>query len=616
MKKLLSLLLAAILLPLTAGAVDLGPNQMLMGHYTTDDLATSGWGSNSLQGLCTVATDLNSDELAQFKGSDLVAFRVGLFQATEISRVFVIPVTPDGNLLMNQMIEWPCEVSGVKGWNMIELGTPYTINVPEGYSLRIGFDYVQATKTAKPLSVVKVGTTYPSYHYISEEGEWRQIILSYKGNLSLQCVVENENFPQYVIRVNNISPNGFVKKSTETPCSFETCNLGVSSVPAEGCTYEIAIDGEVLGTMTNPSALTNQYTQVNGVMNTANIPVGRHVLTVTPVAVNGETLENSVVFESPIILYEYGFERQMHLVEQFTSTNCTYCPQGTANIVNLTNMRDDIAWVAHHEYMSGSDPFQTAQTDSLPGLEGIDGYPEGTFDRTVGLTSGSLVYAVLTSLSASTMSDFLDYVTAQAPSWATVNINSNYDASTRQAVVTIDGDLVPGFDSIMGEDAKLTVFITEDGLVAPQVSGGNNYVHNNVTRKALGSVKGVQIKKVGNNKYKNEFTFTVPSSWKADKLNVVAFISRPLGNSLKDIYVTNTNKRKFGEYDEPTSVRGDVNMDGDIDISDVTRLIDVVLGVTVEYDPVAADCNIEGGNGNIDISDVTALINRVLLGTW
>lgn len=616
MKKLLSLLLAAILLPLTAGAVDLGPNQMLMGHYTTDDLATSGWGSNTLQGLCTVATDLNSDELAQFKGSDLVAFRVGLFQATEISRVFVIPVTPDGNLLMNQMTEWPCEVSGVKGWNMIELGTPYTINVPEGYSLRIGFDYVQATKTAKPLSVVKVGTTYPSYHYISEEGEWRQIILSYKGNLSLQCVAENENFPQYVIRVNNISPNGFVKKSTETPCSFETCNLGVSSVPAEGCTYEIAIDGEVLGTMTNPSALTNQYTQVNGVINTTSIPAGKHTLTVTPVAVNGESLENPAVFESQIILYEYGFERQMHLVEQFTSTNCTYCPQGTANIVNLTNMRDDIAWVAHHEYMSGSDPFQTAQTDSLPGLEGIDGYPEGTFDRTVGLTSGSLVYAVLTSLSASTMSDFLDYVTAQAPSWATVNINSNYDASTRQAVVTIDGDLVPGFDSIMGEDAKLTVFITEDGLVAPQVSGGNNYVHNNVTRKALGSVKGVQIKKVGNNKYKNEFTFTVPSSWKADKLNVVAFISRPLGNSLKDIYVTNTNKRKFGEYDEPTSVRGDVNKDGDVDINDVTRLIDIVLGQTVEHDPVAADCNIEGGNGSIDINDVTALISRVLLGTW
>ena len=62
--------------------------------------------------------------------------------------------------------------------------------------------------------------------------------------------------------------------------------------------------------------------------------------------------------------------------------------------------------------------------------------------------------------------------------------------------------------------------------------------------------------------------------------------------------------------------RGDVNVDGEIDINDVTRLIDVVLGKDVEYDPVAADCNVEGGDTSIDINDVTALINRVLTSNW
>ena len=62
--------------------------------------------------------------------------------------------------------------------------------------------------------------------------------------------------------------------------------------------------------------------------------------------------------------------------------------------------------------------------------------------------------------------------------------------------------------------------------------------------------------------------------------------------------------------------RGDVNMDGEIDVNDVTRLIDVVLGKNVEYDETAADCNIAGGDGGIDINDVTALINRVLTGNW
>ena len=69
-------------------------------------------------------------------------------------------------------------------------------------------------------------------------------------------------------------------------------------------------------------------------------------------------------------------------------------------------------------------------------------------------------------------------------------------------------------------------------------------------------------------------------------------------------------------YVEPESLRGDVDDDGDVDIDDVTRLIDVVLGKDVTYNADAADCNTETGDGSVDIDDVTALINRVLTGSW
>lgn len=68
--------------------------------------------------------------------------------------------------------------------------------------------------------------------------------------------------------------------------------------------------------------------------------------------------------------------------------------------------------------------------------------------------------------------------------------------------------------------------------------------------------------------------------------------------------------------DLTVSTRGDVTGDGTIDINDVTRLIDVVLGKSVTYDAVAADCNTATGNGSVDINDVTALINYVLSGSW
>ena len=63
--------------------------------------------------------------------------------------------------------------------------------------------------------------------------------------------------------------------------------------------------------------------------------------------------------------------------------------------------------------------------------------------------------------------------------------------------------------------------------------------------------------------------------------------------------------------------RGDVNMDGMVDINDVTLLISIILGNnTEEYDAEAADCNVGGGDGLVDINDVTTLIAYVLSGSW
>lgn len=61
-----------------------------------------------------------------------------------------------------------------------------------------------------------------------------------------------------------------------------------------------------------------------------------------------------------------------------------------------------------------------------------------------------------------------------------------------------------------------------------------------------------------------------------------------------------------------TSTTGDVNMDGVVDIVDVAKLIDILLGsVLADYDPAAADVD---GNGEINIADVAALIDRLLFG--
>ena len=56
------------------------------------------------------------------------------------------------------------------------------------------------------------------------------------------------------------------------------------------------------------------------------------------------------------------------------------------------------------------------------------------------------------------------------------------------------------------------------------------------------------------------------------------------------------------------SLKGDVNNDGRVNVSDVTALINMILGLT-EKDEARADVN---GDGRVNVSDVTALINIIL----
>ncbi|MDO4971531.1 MAG: dockerin type I repeat-containing protein [Bacteroidales bacterium] len=64
----------------------------------------------------------------------------------------------------------------------------------------------------------------------------------------------------------------------------------------------------------------------------------------------------------------------------------------------------------------------------------------------------------------------------------------------------------------------------------------------------------------------------------------------------------------FTQGEKPSVLVGDIDEDGDVNVTDVTCLINKVLGNAVYSDQV---CDIDG-NGAVDVSDVTALINMIL----
>ena len=607
---------------MTTSRVNLADNQMIMGHYDTDDVASSGQGIGlNTTGKRQVGTVITPEEVAVFEGGKIVKFRVGLANAASISKVLIAKVSAAGAVGSLQQIT--CS-SNAAGWNEITLSSPYTINLTSTQGLFIGFEYQQSSGQY-PLSAVQVGDIYPT---LWKNGlNWQDLGLDAYGNLSVQCVVESDNFPEYMITVNNLYIDKMIKLGNDIEFAFNTKNMGTASnIAAGACTYNVLIDGELVTTLTNPEAFGKNALTINGVIPSTGLASGKHTFTIAVNTLNGEPVANPRSVSQEVIFYEKGYLRQMHLIEEFTSNSCMWCPLGARFLNTVMALRDDIAMVAIHGNQSAIDPFTTSESETLYNLISNDGWPTASFDRSTGweddvhIANGVGYYEQYHQQYAQYLSEFFDYL-AESPSFATIHINSTFDPTTRNVVVTVDGDITGDFDTMLGADSKLSVFLTEDGLVYRQNEEGTyieNYVHNHVFRKALGSVYGVDINKVGNNKYSNTFEYTIPSGWKTENMEIVAFISRPLANGTSgnhtDMYVNQANMRKFGEFDEITSIRGDVDGDQIVGMDDLAALINYLLtGVEDGIDMVGADCLIDN---DVNMDDLSELINYLLTDEW
>ncbi len=552
MKKFLLSLFAVLMLPVALGAQ---PIQKIMGHYANDAISESGFSVGN-SGTLSIAIILEPEELEIYQGGKITAIRVGLAEATLISRVFVIPVQGS---TYGERTDWDCEMNAA-GWNTFQLPEPYEINLQSDEKLLVGFYYQQAVNV-KPLSFVNVGDIYDTYTYTKTGNKyrWKAVGTTGNGNLSLQCVVEKDSYPDYLIKAYGLRTNPVVQEGDMLPFALDVNNHGVKEIDAGGLTLDVMVDGEQVTTITNDTPFSYGYCTVNGAIPTDGLKSDKHVLTVTLVAVDGVNLETPITQEVEFLSYKNGYPRQKHLVEQLTSTYCTYCPLGNSMLSILTSQRDDIIWVGIHGNLgSGVDPFRSNQADSIMAYMtgGSISYPSGAFDRCTGwdddvnIVNGLGYYEEYHQLIAGYLGDFFDHITESIPTFAEINADCSFNETTRMATVSVQGKVSPDFNLMLGEDSRLTVYLVEDNLVAPQLNAGTwipDYVHNGVFRMALTSVMGEPLNRT-DGRYKNVYRFSIPEAWNWNNLRVVAFISRPLSNYVKgftDMYVDNADVFKF-----------------------------------------------------------------------
>ncbi len=566
-KSLLLSFLAACLVAMAAGAQ---PVQKIMGHYTSDSISQPGY-AMSTSGTFALAVMLDPDELEMYMGGNVVAIRVGLSESAEISQVFLIPVLSAGRY--GEKVYWNCEMSQA-GWNTFELPDPYELNLEEGQKLLVGFNYKQVTG-AHPLSLVKVGQPYDTYTLkkTGSTSRWKEVGFINDGNLAVQCIVEKDSYPDYIMRASRLQTVSTIEAGQPLPFTLEVNNRGIKDIDAGGLTLNVCFDGEQVATVTNETPFDGGYCTIDTTVPTDGLGSGEHTLTVELAAVDGQPLEEPIVLETTFLAYRMSFPRQKHLIEQLTSTYCTYCPLGINMLSLLTSMRDDLIWVGIHGNLgTGVDPFRSDQADSIMAYMtgGSISYPSGAFDRTIGwsddenIVGGLGYYEQYHQEVAEYFDYFFDYISDTRPTFAEVNADCWFNTETRMATVSVHGKVSPDFDFMVGEDSRLVVYILEDSLVAPQLDSGTwrpQFTHNGVFRQALGSIKGEPLNRT-DGRYKNVYRFAVPAAWNWNNLRVVAFICRPITNytgGFGDMWVNNANDFKFQISDAVT----EVNVDGD-----------------------------------------------------
>ena len=113
---------------------------------------------------------------------------------------------------------------------------------------------------------------------------------------------------------------------------------------------------------------------------------------------------------------------------------------------------------------------------------------------------------------------------------------------------------------------------------------------------------------------------SLPTRSSSNKGELRAIFNDGENNSMTEAQITTARNKYWlpkkyngsAWVDMTASTRGDVNGDGSVNISDVTTLIDLLLGGGTISNP-AADCN---QDSSVNISDVTSLIDYLLSGTW
>ncbi len=543
-----------------SGARALASNQKYAGAYTSDTYNTeSGAGYPLVNMDLGVFAYMSKSLLAKYNGSKIVGMRYALSNVAEVTRATIYSLDTPGN---TEIIASQSIYNSVRGWNTVMFSQPTTLDLTDLQGLFVGFSYFQNNDTnadeSFPLSFVTEGNSTAPVYLFGDLGYGNGLYPwpgEQNGNLSVQLILENNNFPKKDAVINDIAIAGdWYKAGEDMTYAVAVNNFGTQTI------NELELGVYIDNALVTTQKVNNVTETIQNVSGTVTLPaglsLGQHTLTVYAANADGTPLTENTDDDAMalrIFTYEQSVTRQKNLIEQFTSQYCAECPEGISNVDNFIASRsNDIACVTIHADMGDDmmDEFTVLDGEYVLVAEAVSGIPSASFNRTAVRRSLIQPTTFESNYTPSDITryfnDIIDY-THKNPALATVNISGSYNEATRALEVTVSGEGVNAAELLA--NYGVTVCLTEDNIKAKQINADGrtwnySYVHNNVLRATLTENKlGDKIKWTGNT-YEMTFNTVLDAGWNADHMHVVAFVAPVLDYNNPDYlceWVTNAN---------------------------------------------------------------------------
>ena len=313
------------------------------------------------------------------------------------------------------------------------------------------------------------------------------------------------------------------------------------------------------------------------------------------------------------------------LMEEYTGTWCGWCVRGLVGMELLrTELGDEFCGVAYHN----GDAMQVVNSSAYP--NSISGYPSAYIDRStsvdalygLGDNTGDILATMQQFANLSTIAgiDVTAQWTSEDRTSIDINVTTWFTTDKPSANYAINVMLIA--DDLYGTGSQWNqannysgyTAYANDRFLGPWVKKGSSVsgIHFNDVLVGTSGVVANSLPStiVAYEDYGYNHTFTLAKLPKPsliqnkDNLHVIAVV---VDRSTKK--ALNANRCYIDAWVNPVKP-GDVNSDGEVDILDVTNLIDYLLNGSGDINFENADLDTDN---TISISDITAIID-ILLG--